>query len=505
MQPFTRPKLSTCALTLWVFFFLCHTNESLAQTLSSTPIASGLSKPVCVTYAPGDFSRLFVVEQTGKIKIIMLDTNTVLTDPFLDVGSLINSGLEYGLLSLVFHPNYQQNGIFYIYYTTSTGNADPFIARYHVSSNPNIADSASASIILHIPYTISSHRAGWMGFGPDGYLYVSTGDGGEQDPQNNASNLAVLKGKILRLDVNGPDGIPGTADDDGFPADNDRNYRIPRDNPFLSTPGAAPELWAYGLRNPWRCSMDRLTHDLWIGDVGQSAREEVDFRASGSGGAFFGWRCLEGTLPTNYAGCPAPESLPPSTLPIYEYSHAIGASVIGGYVYRGCAIPWLQGTYVFGDWGGKAFSFRYTPQSGLTEFADRTAELSLGSIFSSFGEDAFGELYVCNWSNGFIRKIIPAAFIGPDCNNNGRNDACDILAGISADANHNGVPDECDPPPPLCPGDVNHSGAVNIDDLTAIILNWGATGPNIPADVTNDGVVNIDDLTSVILHWGNCS
>ena len=251
--------------------------------------------------------------------------------------------------------------------------------------------------------------------------------------------------------------------------------------------------------------MDRLTHDLWIGDVGQGAIEEVDFQPSGLGGLFYGWKCREGTQPTGYAGCPAPESLPPSTLPVYQYTHAVGSSVIGGYVYRGCAIPWLQGKYVFGDWGGKVFSIRYSPQNGVTEFADHTAELGLTStIFSSFGEDAYGELYVARWSIGEIRKIGPASFIGPDCNNNGRNDACDILAGFSIDANHNGVPDECDPPPPMCPGDANQSGAVDIDDLVLVITSWGQTGAHVPADVTHNGVVDIDDLVQVITAWGAC-
>jgi len=397
-----------------------------------------------------------------------------------------------------------------VYYTAPTGVADPVISRYRVSANPDVADAASRTTILHIPYNISSHRAGWMGFGPDGYLYVSTGDGGETDPQNNGSNLVVLKGKILRIDVNGPDGQPGTADDDGFPADDDRNYQIPADNPFISVPGAAPELWAYGLRNPWRCSMDSLTHDLWIGDVGQSAREEVDFRAAGSGGAFFGWRCIEGTLPTGYAGCPT--TLPPSVAPVYEYTHAVGAAVIGGYVYRGCAIPWLQGKYVFGDWGGKMFSLRYSSGAGVIDFADLTAQLNVtDTIFSSFGEDALGELYICQWGTGVVRKIVPTTFIGPDCNGNGRNDSCDLLAGTSIDANHNGVPDECDPPPPACAGDIDHSGAVNVDDLLAVINGWGPC-PSPPslcaADIAppgGNGQVNVDDLLVIINAWGPCS
>ena len=475
-----------------------HAATAANPPLASVQIASGFTKPVFITHAPGDMHRLFVVEQTGKIKIIK--DGTVLPTEFLNTAGLINStGLEYGLLFLVFHPNYSQNGYFYTYYTAPTGVADPVVSRWKVSANPDVADADSRATILHIPYNIGNHRAGWMDFGPDGSLYISTGDGGEQDPQNNAQNLAVLKGKVLRIDVNGPDGVPDTIDDDGFPADPDRNYQIPAGNPFVLTPGAAPELWAYGLRNPWRCSMDRVTHDVWIGDVGQGAREEVNFQPAGVGGAFYGWRCLEGSQPTNFAGCTPP--LPPSTLPVYEYTHAVGASVIGGYVYRGCAIPWLTGKYVFGDWGGKGFSLRYSIGGGMTDFADHTVELGLAGIFSSFGEDALGELYTCHWSNGTIRKIVPSVFIGPDCNTNNVNDACDILAGTSADANHNGVPDECDPPG--CTGDINNSGAVNIEDLLLVVSNWGAPGGN-PADVNGDNTVNILDLLAVVAAWGPC-
>jgi hypothetical protein len=370
-----------------------------------------------------------------------------------------------------------------------------------VSANPDVGDFASRQTILHIPYNITNHRAGWMGFGPDGYLYISTGDGGENDPQNNASNLAALKGKILRLDVNGPDGQPRTADDDCFPADADRNYCIPADNPFVATAGAAPEIWAYGLRNPWRCSMDRLTHDLWIGDVGQHVREEVDVLPAGTGGAFFGWRCMEGTVPTNLPGCVAP--LPPSIAPVFEYPVS---AVIGGYVYRGCAIPALQGKYLFGDWGGTFRSFRYSPETGVTELVIHNAEFALGSgIISSLGEDALGELYLTNWSNGDIRKIVPASFTGPDCNANMINDACDIAQGSSADRNRNGVPDECEGRP--CPADTNGSGAVDVDDLVAVILAWGDC-PRPPAlcdaDVNDSGAVDVDDLVAVILAWGPC-
>lgn len=406
--------------------------------LSSVLVASGFTNPLDLQHSPGDYSRLFVVEQGGKIKIIQ--NGAVRTTPFLDITSLTDSAyLEYGLLGMCFHPNYQQNGYFYIAYTVGNSTlSDPVIARYHVSADPNVADAASRFQVLRIPYTIKQHRSGWIAFGPDGYLYIATGDGGEGDPQNTASNLAELKGKILRIDVNGPDGIPGTADDDGFPADANKNYVIPTSNPFYNTPGAAREIWCYGLRNAWRCSFDRFTGDLWIGDVGQSAREEISLASAGRGGYNFGWRCIEGTVPTNYSGCPSP--LPASDRPVAEYDHSVGTAIIGGYVYRGCAIPGLEGTYFYGDWNGKVFSFRYAG-APVTTPTNRQPEVGSGGV--SFGEDAYGEIYMVIRS-GSVRKIVPASFIGPDCNHNTRNDKCDILGGTSADANHNGVPDECD-------------------------------------------------------------
>src|SRR6185295_788597 len=260
--------------------------------LTAQIVATGLTKPLLVTHAPGDYSRIFIVEQTGKIKI--LKNGSILPTPFLDVQSLMGGSetyLEYGLLGLAFHPGYAQNGTFYIMYTTGNSNlADPVIYRYRVSADPDVANPASASLILRISYTQKQHRSGWMEFGRDGYFYVATGDGGENDPTNAGADLTVLKGKILRLDVDGADNIPGNADDDTIP-DVNRNYSIPPTNPFVSRPGAMGEIWHYGLRNAWRDSFNTANGDLFIGDVGQSQREEVSYARSGVGGIFFGWRC----------------------------------------------------------------------------------------------------------------------------------------------------------------------------------------------------------------------
>jgi hypothetical protein len=278
-----------------------------------------------------------------------------------------------------------------------------------------------------------------MEFGPDGYFYCATGDGGENDPTNAGADLRVLKGKILRLDVDGADDIPGNADDDTI-ADPNRNYSIPPDNPFVTTPMAMGEIWHYGVRNAWRNSFDTATGDLYIADVGQLQREEVSFASAGVDGLFFGWRCWEGTLNTGL-GCGTPPD--PPTWPIHEYNHSVGISITGGYVYRGCSLPGIEGTYFFGDWsGGKIFSFRYDTVHGLVDLRDRTSTLGGGGGLTSFGTDAYGEIYYTRGSE--VRKIVPAVFVGPDCNANSRRDACDIADGGSDDTNGNAVPDECE-------------------------------------------------------------
>jgi glucose/arabinose dehydrogenase len=458
--------------------------------MRTRPVMTGLAYSLGMAFAPGDPTRLFVVEQRRGVRVIHANpdgTYTLVQTPFIDLtGQNLNTGLEYGALSVLFHPQYRTNGFVYVVYspTSASGNfGDWLLARYHVDpSNPDQAEPNSRTTVLFLPYPIQNHRAGWMAFGPDGYLYANTGDGGEGDPGNRASNLGLLFGKTLRLDVNGPDGIPGTSDDDAFPADPNKNYCIPGDNPFISTPGALAEIWAYGLRNPWRSSFDRLTGDLWTADVGQSAWEEVDFQpASSPGGIFYGWRCLEAAQPTNYAGCPA--QLPPSTLPVFAYPHSgggiTGSSVTGGYVYRGCAMPAMQGRYFFGDWTGKIWSA--LPSGGtLTNIVAHTAELTpagqsgLGTMVS-FAEDHLGELYYVAWgaATGAVHKIEPQTPQGPDCNANGRTDACDIALGVSLDQNHDGVPDECQGCYPNCDGSTAPP-VLNVLDFNCFINSFSS-------------------------------
>jgi glucose/arabinose dehydrogenase len=381
-----------CGLAAGVIFTVVSSFG--AMPITTTRVASGLSLPLYVTAPPGDTQRLFIVEQvSAQIKI--LQNGQILPTPFVNLNSLvINNGGEQGLLGLAFHPNYAGNGFFYVNYTANSGNS--VTARYQVSANPNVANPNSAQILLDIPDPYSNHNGGCLGFGPDGYLYLGLGDGGNAfDPQNRAQNGLVMWGKMLRLDVN-----------------NSSPYAIPANNPFVGNPNMLPEIWSIGLRNPWRWSFDRANGNMYIGDVGQNTWEEVDYQPAGVGGQNWGWRIWEGNHSTGLTGLST--IVPTVTFPIHEYDHTAGnCSVTGGYVYRGSAIPDLQGTYFFGDYcSASIWSFRYNGAS-LTAFQDRTAMLAppgglnIGSI-SSFGEDASGELYICDLSGGEVFKIIPA-------------------------------------------------------------------------------------------------
>ncbi|ELR98639.1 sorbosone dehydrogenase family protein [Gloeocapsa sp. PCC 73106] len=375
--------------------------------VSSRLIVSGLDDPLYVTAPPEDFDRIFILEQkTGKIKIFDLNTEQILPNPFLTIpgNQLLKNGFEQGLLGLAFHPQYDQNGKFYVSYTAVGGGSagQTRVVEYQVSSsNPNLADTTTARTILNIPQPQANHNGGWLAFGRDGYLYWASGDGGGSgyvagipSTSDNAQDITNnLLGKILRLDING----------DAFPSDANRNYAIPSTNPFARRQGD-DEIWAYGLRNPWRPSFDRSTGDLYIADVGQDAREEINFQpASSRGGQNYGWNRFEGTVPYK-PGRPVRNPV----YPIYEYNHSLGQSVTGGYVYRGEASE-LSGTYFFGDFtSSKIWSFRY--QNGqVTQFTDRTEELSQGSNsgsidqLASFGEDAAGNLYLVDLDGQIFR------------------------------------------------------------------------------------------------------
>ena len=354
--------------------------------LTTQRLVTGLARPVFVCAAPGDSDRIFIVEQrsgsTGRIRIFDRNTNTLLSTPFLSVS--VSTSSEQGLLGMAFHPDYASNGYFFVNYTTSSSTV---IARYQVSSsNPNVANSSSATTVMTISQPYSNHNGGCIQFGPDGYLWIGTGDGGSGgDPGNRAQDITnQLLGKMLRINV---DSLP---------------YTIPADNPFVSTTGDN-EIYSYGWRNPWRFSFDSLTGDFYSADVGQSAREEVNVIAAGDSdaGGNFGWRCYEGNNTYNTSGCPSSSTM---IFPVHEYAQGgspYRCSITGGVVYRGSAIPDLQGTYFFGDYcSNQIWSFVWDGGDGINSLQDRTSELApnVGSIasISSFGEDADGNIYICD-------------------------------------------------------------------------------------------------------------
>ena len=342
-------------------------------------VTSGLTNPVYLTAPTGDTARLFVVEQPGRVRVIQ--HGQLLATPFLDINGRVLYGGEEGLLSVAFHPLYATNHYFYVDYTRSNAAGDTvytMIERYTVSADSNVADSSTHKLILQItqPQPVSSypnHKGGLVMFGPDGMLYIGMGDGGSGgDPQNRAQNLDSLLGKLLRIDVDGGD-----------------PYAIPAGNPFKNG-GGAPEIWALGLRNPWRFAFDRAAGLLYIADVGQGAWEEVDVQPASQGGLNYGWRIMEGAHCYNASSC----SSTGLVLPAVEYDHSNGqCAVIGGFVYRGTRFPALAGQYFYADLcAGWVRSFSYAG-GAVTGQTSWNLDLSPGSPLS-FGEDVRGELYL---------------------------------------------------------------------------------------------------------------
>ncbi|MCX7769367.1 MAG: PQQ-dependent sugar dehydrogenase, partial [Flavobacteriales bacterium] len=371
-------------------FILFSSIPVYSQNIQLVPfITSGLNLPVGCYFAPGD-DHLYIVQQRGKI-MLATSTGTVLSTPFLDITSLVSqTGNERGLLGLAFHPDYVNNGYFYVNYTKAS-NGNTVIARYQRSSgNPLQADPNSQLILMEITQPYSNHNGGQLHFGPDGFLYIGMGDGGSAgDPQNNAQNMNSYLGKMLRIDVNG--GTP---------------YAVPPTNPFINNANAKPEIWALGLRNPWCFSFDKVTGDLWIADVGQNAWEEIDFQpASSTGGENYGWRCYEGAGHSyNTAGCGPPSSY---TNPVAEYSHSGGhCSVTGGYVYRGALYGVLYGKYIYTDYCSGAFWATYpSGNGGFTSQSLTQLNSPVTYSLSAFGQDHNGELYVVGRDNHRIYKL----------------------------------------------------------------------------------------------------
>ncbi len=431
------------------------------NTVQMQLVAAGLNRPVDLTAPPGDRGRLFIIEKPGRIRIVTLagGVYSLLPTPFLDITALVgSSGNEQGLLGLAFHPGYASNGYFYVNYTNTSGNT--VVARYSVSTlDPNLANPASAQTVLTVAQPYTNHNGGQVQFGPDGYLYIGLGDGGSGgDPQDRSQNPATLLGKMLRIDVDGA-----------------APYAIPASNPFVGPGNPLDEIWALGLRNPWRFSFDRLTGDMWIGDVGQSAWEEINLEPAGDpGGRNWGWRCKEGFAAYNTSGnCPPDLSVLDD--PIYAYGRSDGCSITGGYVYRGSPNSSFFGRYLFGDYCAasqvRTLDYNGSAWVRTTYSLQAPAGLAL-SRPTSFGQDAIGNLYMIDDNNSgvpssgevYLLQLRPAVCVAGnfDLNGDGQVNVLDIQLAAGDWQRSDFVPDF----------DVDCSGSVDIVDVQSIAAAW---------------------------------
>jgi len=345
----------------------------LYQLVNAFPALS-FSSPLFLTYAPGDPTRVFVVEQRGTIQVFENNPAVATMAEFLDIQARVDAGGEQGLLGLAFDPDYANNGFFYVNYTSGSGGLHTVVSRFQVTANPEVADDTSETILLQFDQPFSNHNGGWIGFGEDGHLYIASGDGGSGgDPSGNGQSLTTVLGKILRITTAGG---------------------IPADNPFVGMGGGVRgEIWAYGLRNPWRAGFDRANGDLWCGDVGQGDREEVDLIVRGGN---YGWDLFEGNREYDN-----PDNIDIDTTerPVIDYGRGQGSTVVGGYVYRGPGVPTLAGHYVYADFGsGRIWALLWNGSSVVSN----TEIASVGAP-ASFGEDFAGELHICSFDGNIYR------------------------------------------------------------------------------------------------------
>ena len=363
------------------------TGAATPPHITLEPVVDGLSSPLDVAWRPTQPSSLFVVEQIGRIRIVRDDK--LVDRPFLDMRGLVLSGGERGLLGMAFLPTAEERR-FFVYYTARDGKQ--VVASYDtVTSDPDRADPASARIWLTMPDKFANHNGGSLAFGPDGFLYIGTGDGGGSgDPLDSGRHLDTLLAKVLRVDV---------AKDEGGAAG--PRYRVPPDNPFVSTAGARPEIWLTGLRNPWRIRFDRANGDLWIGDVGQGSWEEIDVARAGAKGLDFGWNVMEGAHCFSADPCDRTGL----TLPVAEYDHDVGCSVTGGAVYRGSAQPALRGWYLLSDYCSGTF-WAIDAASASSDATRTPAQVATSDYsISAIGEDSAGELFATDLSQGALLRI----------------------------------------------------------------------------------------------------
>ncbi len=488
-----------------------------ASALDSRVITDELDAVVFVVSPPDDHARLFVVELAGTIRIVDLASVTLVDTPFLDISAQVSTSGERGLLGLAFPPDYADSGYFYVHYNDLGGSTT--LARFAVDpTDPNLADPDSEVVLLTVGQPRDVHKGGTIAFGPsDGYLYAALGDGNGA-PNESSQEGGSLLGKILRLDVSDPllDG-----------------YAIPADNPYVGPGDPLDEIWAFGLRNPFRWSFDRETGDMYIGDVGSDEYEEIDFIATGTaGGVNFGWPCEENDACTGLSGCDCGAA--ELTRPIFAEAHSIGrCATIGGYVYRGSAIEEIVGRYFYADWCGGQFSFVYDG-TDVTDWTDHTSELTppfmppdfyfITSV-SAFGEDAFGELYVLDYgfgSAGEVFKIVPddiddrdcngnyivdedeiGAGLAADCDGNGIVDECEIADGTAVDADGNGVIDGCEIELLFLRGDGNGDGSITtLDAIYNLSYQFGGGSADCLAALDNDddGDIGLIDAIAGLLY-----
>ena len=473
-------------------------------------VATTLATPVFACAPRDDFNRLFIVQRAGVLRVLNLSTNTLETAPYLTITGVRTSG-EDGFLGLAFHPRFSENGYFYVHY--SNNDSDAAIVRYRALepyATSAAADPSSASVVAIIEQNGGLHNGGWIGFRPDdteGHLYLSIGDGGGSA---NAQNIDVHTGKILRIDVDGPDNVPGNSDDADAVAGT--AYRVPSDNPFVGVEGR-DEILALGVRNPWRCSFDRDTSDLYIGDVGGGVEEEITLLAAdtpASAGPNFGWPCIEGRRVVTSSSCvPGPVG---AVGPIFANRRNDGCAITGGFVYRGSLIPHLRGYYLFSDYcSGGLFALNVdNVQQGVIS---EPMPFSLGARMEAqgdavgnipaMGEDADGEVYVMDSSS--LYRIVDLARVPADCNANGVDDVLDISRGTEGDCDGDGVPDSCDSACcPSCAADFDQDGGVTGSDISAFFMKYELGDPC--ADTDLDGGVTGGDIAAffVAFEAGGC-
>ncbi len=406
-------RITAVCFTSVVILCLCFCRYSLATPCSAPAsstaipdiklqlVVDGVVNPVAITHAGDGSDRLFILEQHGVIQVA--EAGKLQPQPFLDIRDRVVSGGETGLLGIAFHPRFKQNGLFYLNYTTQDNTLTTVISEFSVLRNNRNhlapGDPGSERVLLRIKQPWSNHNGGQLAFGPEHYLYIATGDGGaSNDPQNHGQNLNTLLGAILRIDVDKRDAR--------------KPYGLPPDNPYIDKPGAQAEIWAWGLRNPWRFSFDRLTGELYAADVGQDDVEEINLIKKGHN---YGWRIMEGNICT--PGVSFDCDATGLTAPIYSYDHSVGRSITGGYVYRGAQSPALCGVYLYGDfvnqavWGLRIKNAKVVRHKTLFE-ARSLLRLAIdyfsddGLLISSFGEDEAGEVYVASYASGRVYRIV---------------------------------------------------------------------------------------------------